>query len=60
MRYALQMNTAAALAIYLQVPGKYLIVEKPFAPDEDLYTAYTFNRFQACRFGKEGLIADPQ
>lgn len=56
----LQMNTAAALAIYLQVPGKYLIVEKPFAPDEDLYTAYTFNRFQACRFGKEGLIADPQ
>jgi carboxylate-amine ligase len=56
----LRMKTAAALAIYMQILGRYLIVEKPFAPDEDLYTAYTFNRFQACRFGKEGLIVDPQ
>jgi len=56
----LSMKTAAALAIYLQVLGRYLLLEKPFIPSEDLYTVYAFNRFQASRFGKEGVIVDPQ
>ncbi len=56
----LRPKTAAALAAYLQTLARYLVVEKPFMPDGDLYTVYTFNRFQACRFGKEGVIVDPQ
>ena len=29
-------------------------------PTEDDYLVYTFNRFQACRFGLDGLMVDPQ
>ncbi len=27
--------------------------------EEDDYLVYTFNRFQACRFGLEGVFIDP-
>ena len=33
---------------------------EPFEPGEDDYLVYTFNRFQACRFGLDGEIVDPQ
>jgi carboxylate-amine ligase len=37
-----------------------LILAKPtFDMTEDAYLAYTFNRFQACRFGLQGEIIDP-
>jgi carboxylate-amine ligase len=29
-------------------------------PCEDDYLVYTFNRFQACRFGLEAMYVDPQ
>jgi carboxylate-amine ligase len=29
-------------------------------PQEDDYLVYTFNRFQACRFGLDGTMVDPQ
>ena len=32
----------------------------PFEPAEDDYLVYTFNRFQACRFGLDGEIVDPK
>ncbi len=28
-------------------------------PDEDDYLVYTYNRFQACRFGLEAVYVDP-
>ena len=29
-------------------------------PTEDDYLVYTFNRFQACRFGLDGILVNPQ
>ena len=53
-------DKAAALACYLQCICRYLREEKPFQPAEDDYLVYTFNRFQACRFGLDGEIVDPK
>jgi glutamate---cysteine ligase / carboxylate-amine ligase len=33
--------------------------EQPFMPQEDDYMVYTYNRFQACRFGLDALYVDP-
>jgi carboxylate-amine ligase len=56
----LSVTKAAALACYLQCICRYLREEKPFEPTEDDYLVYTFNRFQACRFGMDGEIVDPK
>ena len=50
----------AALACYLQAICRYLIQERPFEPAEDDYLVYTYNRFQACRFGLDGEVVNPQ
>jgi glutamate---cysteine ligase / carboxylate-amine ligase len=56
----LTVERAAALACYLQALCRWLREEKPLQPDEDDYLVYTFNRFQACRFGLDGDIVDPK
>ena len=56
----LTVEKAAALACYLQAICRYLREERPFEPAEDDYLVYTFNRFQACRFGLDGEIVDPK
>jgi glutamate---cysteine ligase / carboxylate-amine ligase len=56
----LTVQRAAALACYLQSICRHLREERPFEPTEDDYLVYTFNRFQACRFGLDGEIVDPQ
>ncbi len=56
----LTVDKAAALACYLQCICRHLLTEKPFEPEEDDYLVYTFNRFQACRFGLDGEIVDPK
>lgn len=56
----LSIERAAALAVYLQSIARYLLVEQPFQPEEDDYLVYTFNRFQACRFGLEGIVVNPR
>lgn len=56
----LTVDKAAAIACYLQCICRYLREEKPFEPAEDDYLVYTFNRFQACRFGLDGVIVDPK
>ena len=56
----LSVDKAAALACYLQCLCRHLREERPFEPTEDDYLVYTFNRFQACRFGLEGEIVDPK
>jgi carboxylate-amine ligase len=55
----LTVDKAAALAAYVQALARYLLIERPVAIHEDMYLAYTYNRFQACRFGLEGLMIDP-
>ena len=56
----LTVEKAAALACYLQAICRYLIAERPFEPAEDDYLVYTYNRFQACRFGLAGEVVNPQ
>jgi len=56
----LTVGHAADLAAYLQSLCRYLMIERPIAPAEDDYLVYTFNRFQACRFGTEGVLVDPK
>lgn len=55
----LTLERAAALAAYAQTVCHYLLAERPFPIDEALYAVYTFNRFQAARFGFEGGLIDP-
>ena len=56
----LTVDHAAALACYLQCLCRWLRETRPFEPEEDDYLVYTFNRFQACRFGLDGEIVDPK
>jgi len=55
----LTVEKAAALAAYLQCLARWLRVERPFRAQEDDYLVYTFNRFQACRFGVKGEVVMP-
>jgi carboxylate-amine ligase len=56
----LTIEKAAAMAGLIQCLARWLTVDKPFAPEEDDYLPYTFNRFQACRFGLDGIFVDPK
>jgi len=55
----LTVERAAALAAYIQALARWLLIERPHAISEDAYLPYTFNRFQACRFGLDGEFIDP-
>ena len=55
----LSVERAAQNAAYAQALASYLLQEKPFEPREDDYLVYTYNRFQACRFGYEGRLVVP-
>ena len=55
----LSIERAAALAAFVQALGAWFLSESPFEPAEDDYLVYTYNRFQACRFGLEGSYVDP-
>ncbi len=54
----LSIERAAGMAAYLQCLAKWLLTQRPFQPIEDDYLAYTYNRFQACRFGLDGTVVD--
>ncbi|MDP9043400.1 MAG: YbdK family carboxylate-amine ligase [Pseudomonadota bacterium] len=56
----LTVERAAALASYLQAICRRLLERIEPAPEEDDYLVYTFNRFQACRFGLDGTMVDPK
>jgi carboxylate-amine ligase len=56
----LTVERAAALACYLQALCAHLLERTERPPTEDDYLVYTFNRFQACRFGLDGTMVDPQ
>ena len=55
----LTIEKAAALAAYIQCLARWLRTERPHVLHEDDYLPYTFNRFQACRFGPDGTYVDP-
>ena len=54
----LSVERAAALAGYAQALARWLLIERPHRVTEDVYLAYTYNRFQACRFGLDGELVD--
>lgn len=54
----LSVIRAAAMAGYAQSLCRWLLSSSRQTLSEDIYLAYTFNRFQACRFGVEGEIID--
>ena len=53
------IERAAALAAYAQALARYLLIERPHQLAEDMYHVYSYNRFQACRFGLDAEFADP-
>ncbi|MHA7682295.1 YbdK family carboxylate-amine ligase [Cupriavidus sp. PET2-C1] len=55
----LTVGRACDIAAYIQALARYLLLSRPFMPQEDDYLVYTFNRFQACRFGLEGEYVHP-
>jgi carboxylate-amine ligase len=55
----LTIAKAARIAAYIQTLGAHIQRERLFQPQEDDYLVYTFNRFQACRFGFDGTFVDP-
>ena len=56
----LMVDHAVSLAAFLQALCHYLIERRDFDPPvEDDYLVYNYNRFQACRFGLDGIIVDP-
>ena len=55
----LTVERAAALSGYVQSLAAWFLQEEPFTPTEDDYLVYTYNRFQACRFGLEAVYVDP-
>jgi carboxylate-amine ligase len=56
----LSIERAATLASYVQGVARLVLANSDAVIDEDAYLVYSFNRFQACRFGLRGEIVDPE
>jgi carboxylate-amine ligase len=56
----LTVERAAALAAYLQAICRHLLERNDAPPVEDDYLVYNYNRFQAARFGLDGVITHPR
>ncbi len=55
----LTVTGAAELAAYAQTLAADLLRERREGPIAPQYLVYGYNRFQACRFGFEAMLADP-
>jgi len=55
----LAIETAVALAAYAQTLARHFFEERTLAPAQDIYLTYSYNRFQACRFGLAGVLINP-
>ena len=55
----LTIERASALSGFVQSLAAWFMREEPFMPLEDDYLVYTYNRFQACRFGLDAVYVDP-
>lgn len=58
----LSVDRAAAFASYLQAISHWLLQQRgnESMVTEDDYLVYNYNRFQACRFGLDGMIVNPK
>ncbi len=56
----LTVERAAGLACYLQALCSHLLQRTEPLPEEDDYLVYTYNRFQAFRFGLDGTMVNPK
>jgi carboxylate-amine ligase len=56
----LTVERAAALSGFVQALAAWFLHEQPFMPREDDYMVYTYNRFQACRFGLDAVYVEPE
>ena len=56
----LTVETAAQLAAYAQTLSADLLHNRVDRALEPMNRVYGYNRFQACRFGFEGVIVDPE
>ena len=56
----LTVERAAGLAGYLQALCRHLLARNEAPPEEDDYLVYNYNRFQACRFGMDGMMVNPK
>src|SRR6476659_6054960 len=56
----LMVGTAAQLAAYAQTLSADLLRNRVDSALEPMNRVYGYNRFQACRFGFEGVIVDPE
>jgi carboxylate-amine ligase len=54
----LTVDRAAELAAYTQAVCAWLLDTGATPTSEDIYLTYSYNRFQACRFGLEGQVID--
>ncbi|KNC92703.1 YbdK family carboxylate-amine ligase [Trabulsiella odontotermitis] len=54
----LTLAQAVNMAGLIQTVSHWLLAERPFKHQEEDYLLYKFNRFQACRYGLQGLITD--
>jgi carboxylate-amine ligase len=54
----LTVERAAQLAAYAQSLARHILTDRPLAPSRDVYVIYSYNRFQACRYGIESRIVD--
>src|SRR5574341_1247853 len=55
----LTVARAAALAAYAQALAASLREDPAWSPHPSLYQVYSYNRFQACRFGFGATLVDP-
>jgi carboxylate-amine ligase len=56
----LTIKKAVMIAAYVQAIAAYLLQEKPLVIETGLYDVYSYNRFQASRYGYEGQFIHPQ
>lgn len=54
----LTLAQAINAAGFIQTLACWLLTERPFKPHPDDYLLYPFNRYQACRYGLEGINTD--
>lgn len=55
----LTVAKAADLAAYAQALSAWLLEERPLKPSSDIYLIYSYNRFQAGRYGLHGNFINP-
>lgn len=53
----LTIEHAAYLGGYAQLLARWILTERPFDITPDFYLLYQYNRFEASRYGLEGMIA---